>query len=291
MNELNQAMREVQMGNLNAYVKETGRNEIADMMRYYNNMLRSIHVHVVEKLESERRKKELELEVLVSQINPHFLYNTLENIVWKSNEAGHPDIGRLAAMLGRMYRLSTSGGQIIVPVKHEIEHLTAYTQIQKNRYGDAFEFDLRVDHEEIRGLMTLKIILQPIIENSFLHGMEGLDRKLRIRLKVRRTGDRLQLKLIDNGAGITKERLEEVRRRIRGGALPQERQTDMQRSSGIGLNNVAARIQLYFGIEEPVRISSIDGVGTIIVVQVPILTKEDLDERGEYQLQNDKKNQ
>lgn len=291
VNELNQAMREVQMGNLNAYVKETGRNEIADMMRYYNNMLRSIHVHVVEKLESERRKKELELEVLVSQINPHFLYNTLENIVWKSNEAGHPDIGRLAAMLGRMYRLSTSGGQIIVPVKHEIEHLTAYTQIQKNRYGDAFEFDLRVDHEEIRGLMTLKIILQPIIENSFLHGMEGLDRKLRIRLKVRRTGDRLQLKLIDNGAGITKERLEEVRRRIRGGALPQERQTDMQRSSGIGLNNVAARIQLYFGIEEPVRISSIDGVGTIIVVQVPILTKEDLDERGEYQLQNDKKNQ
>lgn len=131
INALNQAMNEVQMGNLNAYVKETGSNEIADMMRCYNNMLQSIHVHVVEKLESERQKKELELEVLVSQINPHFLYNTLENIVWKSNEAGHPDIGRLAAMLGRMYRLSTSGGQIFIPVKHEIEHLTAYTQIQK----------------------------------------------------------------------------------------------------------------------------------------------------------------
>lgn len=292
VNELNQAMREVQMGNLNAYVKETGRNEIADMMRYYNNMLRSIHVHVVEKLESERRKKELELEVLVSQINPHFLYNTLENIVWKSSEAGHPDIGRLAAMLGRMYRLSTSGGQIIVPVKHEIEHLSAYTQIQKNRYGDAFDFDLRVDHEEIQGLMTLKIILQPIIENSFLHGMEGLDRKLKIRLKIKRTGNRLQLKLIDNGVGITKERLEQVRRRLQGEeAAQEERQTDMQRSSGIGLNNVAARIRLYFGIEEPVKISSIYGVGTIIIVQVPVLTREDLDERGEYQLQNDKKNQ
>lgn len=292
VNELNQAMREVQMGNLNAYVKETGRNEIADMMRYYNNMLRSIHVHVVEKLESERRKKELELEVLVSQINPHFLYNTLENIVWKSSEAGHPDIGRLAAMLGRMYRLSTSGGQIIVPVKHEIEHLSAYTQIQKNRYGDAFDFDLRVDHEEIQGLMTLKIILQPIIENSFLHGMEGLERKLKIRLKIKRTGNRLQLKLIDNGVGITKERLEQVRRRLQGEeAAQEERQTDMQRSSGIGLNNVAARIRLYFGIEEPVKISSIYGVGTIIIVQVPVLTREDLDERGEYQLQNDKKNQ
>lgn len=291
VNELNQAMHEVQMGNLNAYVKETGRNEIADMMRYYNNMLRSIHVHVVEKLESERQKKELELEVLVSQINPHFLYNTLENIVWKSNEAGHPDIGRLAAMLGRMYRLSTSGGQIIIPVKHEIEHLTAYIQIQKNRYGDAFDFDLRVDHEEIRRLMTLKIILQPIIENSFLHGMEGLDRQLRIRLKVRKVGDRLQMKLIDNGIGITKERLAQVRRKIRGEEIEEVRQTDMQRSSGIGLHNVAARIRLYFGIEDSVKISSIYQVGTIIVVQIPVMTKEDLDERGEYNLQNHKKNQ
>lgn len=288
---LNQAMNEVQRGNLNAYVKETGRNEIADMMRCYNDMLQSIHVHVVEKLESERQKKELELEVLVSQINPHFLYNTLENIVWKSNEAGHPDIGRLAAMLGRMYRLSTSGGQIFIPVKHEIEHLTAYTQIQKNRYGDAFEFDLRVDHEEIRKLMTLKIILQPIIENSFLHGMEGLERQLKIRLKVQRVGDRLQMKLIDNGVGITKERLDKVRRRIRGEEVEQTQQMEMQRSSGIGLHNVAARIRLYFGIEEPVKISSIYGVGTIIIVQIPVLTKEDLDERGEYQLQNNKNNQ
>ncbi len=291
VNELNQAMCEVEMGNLNAYVRETGRNEIADMMRYYNNMLRSIHVHVVEKLESERRKKELELEVLVSQINPHFLYNTLENIVWKSNEAGHADIGRLAAMLGRMYRLSTSGGQIIVPVKHEIEHLTAYTQIQKNRYGDTFDFDLRVDYEEIQKLMTLKIILQPIIENSFLHGMEGLDRKLKIRLEIRRIGDRLQIKLIDNGVGIPKERLEQVRIRIRGEELVQEQRTELQRSSGIGLHNVAARIRLYFGIEEPVKISSKYHVGTIIIIQVPVLTKEDLDERGEYQLQNHKKNQ
>lgn len=291
VNELNQAMREVQMGNLNAYVKETGRNEIADMMRYYNNMLRSIHVHVVEKLESERKKKELELEVLVSQINPHFLYNTLENIVWKSNEAGHPDIGRLAAMLGRMYRLSTSGGQIIIPVKHEIEHLVAYTQIQKNRYGDAFDFDLRVDHEEIRKLMTLKIILQPIIENSFLHGMEGLDRKMKIRMKIRTVGDRLEIKLIDNGLGITKERLEKVRRKIYGEAVEEDTQNEQHRSSGIGLHNVAARITLYFGIDKPVKISSIYHVGTIIVVQIPILTKEDLDERGEYDLQNHKKNQ
>lgn len=142
--------------------------------------------------------------------------------------------------------------------------------------------------------MTLKIILQPIIENSFLHGMEGLERKMKIRLKIKRAGDRLQMKLIDNGVGITKERLMKVQKRIQGkeqDGEKEERHMDMQRSTGIGLHNVAARIRLYFGIEEPVKISSIYNVGTIIIVQIPILTKEDLDEKGEYDLQNHKKNQ
>ena len=121
--------------------------------------------------------------------------------------------------------------------------------------------------------------------------MEGLDRKLKIRLEIRRIGDRLQIKLIDNGVGIPKERLEQVRIRIRGEELVQEQRTELQRSSGIGLHNVAARIRLYFGIEEPVKISSKYHVGTIIIIQVPVLTKEDLDERGEYQLKKKKKNQ
>ena len=121
--------------------------------------------------------------------------------------------------------------------------------------------------------------------------MEGLDRKMKIRLKIKKAGDRLQIKLIDNGLGITKERLEKVRRKIRGEVVEEDNHNEMQRSSGIGLHNVAARITLYFGIEEPVKISSIYQVGTIIVVQIPVLTKEDLDERGEYDLQNHKKNQ
>ena len=110
-------------------------------------------------------------------------------------------------------------------------------------------------------------------------------------MKIRKVGDRLEIKLIDNGLGITKERLEKVRRKIHGEAVEEDTQNEQQRSSGIGLHNVAARITLYFGIDEPVKISSIYHVGTIIIVQIPILTKEDLDERGEYDLQNHKKNQ
>lgn len=279
INELNSAMKEVYAGNLNAYVKESGRYEIANMMRYYNSMLRSIHIHVVEKLEADRKKKELELEVLMSQINPHFLYNTLETIVWKSNDAGHPDIGRLAASLGRMYRLSISSGQDIVPMQQEIEHLMAYIKIQKNRYGDAFDVDLRTDMVLARQLFMLKIVLQPIVENSFLYGMEGLDRKMLIRLKMKEKGDFVEIRVIDNGVGMDRKRLEQVREQIRSGRSGDEQEN--RRSTGIGLHNVAARISLYFGLEEPIRIYSLKETGTITMLQLPRLTVADLSENGD----------
>ena len=91
---------------------------------YYNAMLVQINHYIKEQVESEKKKKELELEVLMGQINPHFLYNTLENIVWKSNEVGRPDIGRIAVALGRLYRLSIGNGETIVPIRQEVEHLS-----------------------------------------------------------------------------------------------------------------------------------------------------------------------
>lgn len=271
INELSTAMTAVDGGNLNAYVKESGRYEIAEMMRHYNSMLRSIHVHVVEKLEADRKKKELELEVLMSQINPHFLYNTLETIVWKSNEAGHPDIGRLAASLGRMYRLSISGGQTIVPMQQEIEHVMAYVKIQKNRYGEDFVFDLRTEADFVRKLYCLKLLLQPVVENSFLYGMEELTHRLCIRLKIREIGNgRIEIRVIDNGCGMDRDQLGCVREQIRDGRTG-EIPEGHRRSTGIGLHNVAARITLYFGIEEPIHVYSRKGIGTITRIQLPKL--------------------
>ncbi|MCR1841513.1 sensor histidine kinase [Murimonas intestini] len=281
VNELSTAMTEVYGGNLNAYVKVTARNEIGDMMRYYNDMLKSINVHVVEKLEADRNKKELELEVLMSQINPHFLYNTLENIVWKSNEAGRPDIGRLAASLGRMYRLSISGGKVIVPMQHEIEHLMAYIKIQKDRHGENFEFDLRIDAAKARQLYSLKILLQPVVENSFLYAAEGLERKLIIRLCMRERGEEIEIRVIDNGVGMGRERLAQVRDQIRNGRKHQQEDEKNRRSTGIGLNSVAARLTLYFGIQNPIKIYSKKGMGTITVIRMPRLTGDMVGEDGE----------
>lgn len=128
------------------------------MMTYYNTMLVQINRFIEERVEDEKKKKKLELEVLMGQVNPHFLYNTLENIVWKSNEVGSLDIGRLAASLGRLYRLSIGNGEVLVGVKQEVEHLMAYINIQKNRddgYDDpdqgicCFHYCIRIFKSEL----------------------------------------------------------------------------------------------------------------------------------------------
>lgn len=274
--KLNNSMREVYGGNLNAYVEigeNARKNEINEMMLYYNSMLRRINTHIIEKLKMDRTKKELELEVLMSQINPHFLYNTLETIVWKSNEAGRPDIGRLAASLGRMYRLSISGGQVIVPMEHEIEHLMAYVKIQKNRYGDAVEFDLRSDIRQMHELYSLKILLQPVVENAFLYGMEGIERTMKIRVTIHVDGEWVKMRVADNGCGMGRDRLEQVRAQIREGRKNNEEENN-RRSTGIGLHSVQMRIMLYFGIENAVSISSRRGRGTCVTVRIPKITRE-----------------
>jgi sensor histidine kinase YesM len=272
INALNFAMKEAHDGNLNSRVREQGSREIAEMMRYYNAMIHSINVHVVEKLEADRKEKELELEVLMSQINPHFLYNTLETIVWKSNEAGHPDIGRLAASLGRMFRLSVSGGQELIPLQQEIEHLMAYVNIQKYRYADSFRLDLRTDPQVVRKLYCLKIMIQPVVENSFLYGMEGLERQMIVRIRLREKDDKIELTVLDNGIGMSRERLAQVRRQIQNGHREEEEHSTKHRGTGIGLYNVAARITLCFGLPTPIHIYGKEGIGTITRIQFPKLT-------------------
>lgn len=126
-------------------------------------------------------RQDLEMQVLMSQINPHFLYNTLESIVWKAGEAGRPDIGKLASSLGKLYRLSISGG-LFVPLEQELEHVQMYMNIQRSRYGNKVDYEVRLHGVDPDQVEVLKLILQPIVENSLLYGMEGLDHTLRIRV-------------------------------------------------------------------------------------------------------------
>lgn len=264
--EMEQAMRRADAGDLKAYVKPKGTAEVARMMDSYNAMLDGIRVALDQRMELERHKQDLEMQVLMSQINPHFLYNTLETIVWKAGEAGRTDIGKLAASLGKLYRLSIAGG-LFVPLSKELEHVRMYMNIQQSRYGNKVAYDVRLHGVAAAEVETLKLILQPIVENCLLYGMEGLDHTLSIRISARRRGDDLVLTVTDNGIGMDEATLEKLRGQIAHGRRPDAGKN--RRSTGIGLHNIAARLKLYTGKTSSLTVWSLPGIGTQVVLTLP----------------------
>ena len=263
---LEQSIRRVDTGDLRAYVTPQGPAELVQMLESYNTMLDSIRVSLEQQLQMSRHRQDLEMQVLMSQINPHFLYNTLETIVWKAGEAGRTDIAKIAASLGKLYRLSISGG-VFVPLRQELEHVQMYMNIQKNRYGDKVLFDIRIQGCDVDFTQTLKLILQPIVENCLLYGMEGLKHVLHIRVKVRCRGNRLMFSVTDNGIGMDDAALAALREQIQHGRKQQTAQK--RRSTGIGLHNIQARLQLYAGRESGVTVWSRPGIGTVVTVEMP----------------------
>lgn len=264
--QLEQAMRRVDAGDLYAHVKPNGSAEVVQMMEGYNAMLDSLRLGIEQKMRMQRRRQDLEMQVLMSQINPHFLYNTLESIVWKAGEAGRPDIGKLASSLGKLYRLSISGG-LFVPLRQELEHVQMYMNIQRSRYGNKVDYEVRMHGCDPEHVEVLKLILQPIVENSLLYGMDGLDHTLRIRVAAWHRGDNLVLTVTDNGVGMDAAALEALRQQILHGRKPQAGAN--HRSTGIGLHNISARLRLYAGSSSCLRVQSKPGLGTRVELILP----------------------
>ena len=265
ISELGDAMRRVDEGDLNAYVPSTGSGRETDrMLRRYNLMLERINAHIAEKIRLERIQRELDMQVLTNQINPHFLYNTLETIVWKAHESGRPDIGKIASSLGRLYRLTVQGDRTWTTLKNEIAHVESYIAIQSARYEGLFRYACRFD-EALSDFRVPKLILQPIVENVFLHAIERQEGCVQIDLDIRAIDENtVEAEVRDDGPGLTEAQLERIRVDIAAGptlAAPEDGQR-----RGIGLINVAARLRLYMGEPEPLRISSVPGEGTRVLL-------------------------
>ena len=265
--EIDASMEQVEAGDLHAYVTPKGEHEMVLMMQRYNNMLQSIERNITQRLDMERTKKELEMQVLITQVNPHFLYNTLETIVWKAGEAGHPEIGRIAASLGKLYRLSISGGTF-VPLSQELEHVQAYAAIQKNRHGDKIDFSVRLQDIDPAHCRMLKLTLQPIVENCYLYAGEGLTRTLKIRVSISCRKGRLIIHVTDNGIGMSPGKLSEIREQMRSGKSDTA-QPSPHRSTGIGLHNVSARLKIHEAGGD-MRLYSWQNRGTCVVLDLPL---------------------
>ena len=273
ISQLEAAMRRADAGDLKAYVKPQGQAEMVRMMETYNYMLDGIRSGLDERMRLERLHQDLEMQVLMSQINPHFLYNTLESIVWKAGAAGQPDIGKLASSLGKLYRLSISGG-LFVTLQQELEHVQMYMNIQRSRYVNKVDYAVELNGLDPAAVQTLKLILQPVVENCLLYGMDGLDHLLLIRVCARHEDGFLLLTVTDNGTGMDEATLERVRVQIAQGRKEDGARKN-RRSTGIGLHNIDARLKLYAGPESGLSIQSAPGAGTQVTLKLPYRTGQE----------------
>lgn len=208
----------------------------------------------------QTRLRKAEFELLQAQINPHFLYNTLDAIVWSAESGNEKQVVSMVGNLSNFFRTSLNRGKDVITVREDLLHVRSYLEIQKVRYEDILEFEIDVP-ETVTGSPIPKITLQPLVENALYHGIKNRRGGGRISITGEETENAVLLRVSDNGAGMSPERLAEVRRGLTGGA-PDE-------GTIYGLYNVGERIRLHFGEEYGISIDSTEGEGTVVTVRLP----------------------
>ncbi|WP_054026048.1 sensor histidine kinase [Bacillus sp. FJAT-28004] len=255
-------MKQVEKGNFNIQTEIGQMNEIGQLGRSFNLMVSRTKFLMEETILNQENKRKSELLLLQSQINPHFLYNTLDSIVWMAEQKQHEEVVLMTSALAKLFRASITKEKELVPIRVEIEHITNYLLIQKMRYNDELNYVIDMD-ESILGYKTLKILLQPFVENAIYHGirnMYGMDDGL-ITIRGRQAGDQIIFEVEDNGQGMSQEQL---------GKLLYSNKDD-NGNQGIGIRNVNERIKLYFGHEYGIQIRSEIEEGTCITIVIPKL--------------------
>lgn len=260
-------MRRVGGGNFAVEIDEGYSNEIGDLNYNFKKMTGQIQ-DLIQKVEVDHKKiLEAELKALHSQINPHFLYNTLDSINWMAIKAKTPEISKMAADLGLLFRLSLNKGNELAPVLSEIEHVRCYLRIQGFRYN--YKFRVVEDFEpEIFNYLTVKLILQPLVENSLIHGFENTRGAGEITISGRICGEMLLLTVRDNGCGLDADFMNDCLK------------ASISTSKGYGLKNVDQRIKIHFGEEFGLTYVP-TGVGTQVEIRLPKIKIQEDDESAE----------
>ena len=247
-------------GDLQARAPETPVTELRDLTRSLNAMAGRLQDLIDENRREQENLKKSELRALQAQINPHFLYNTLDAIVWLAEAGQSREVIHITRALSDFFRISLSQGKDWIPLSEEIKHLTGYLTIQKIRYRDILDYEIDIP-ESLCDLQVLKLLLQPLVENAIYHGVKHRRGRGLVRVSGRVEDGWLILSVRDNGAGMTPERLGQVRAGLSAAR---------GESAGYGLFNVNKRIQLYYNQAQGVEIQSEAGVGTEVSLRVPV---------------------
>ena len=262
LDRLNNAMKTVQYKHLNVSLDVEGRDEVGELTESFNYMMGRIHTLVNRVYEEKLAQKNAEIEALQAQINPHFLYNTLDSINWMLIDRDEMDISSVVVSLGKLMQYSMDTSSALVPLHMEYRNALDYLKIQKNRLEDRllYELDLPSDLEDF---LIPRLILQPLIENAIIHGILPSGRSGRITVRTRQEGSRLVLSVQDNGDGMAPEQLQQLRQLLSGG----------QEGGSIGMRNVARRLQLHFDGQCRFSVDSSPGQGTTVRLLLPMQGK------------------
>jgi two-component system, sensor histidine kinase YesM len=261
-----QLMRKAEKGQFNHQSAWSHRNdEVGWLYRGFISLTTQIETLIEEASQAEWKKKELEFQVLSHQINPHFLYNTLESIRWKAETHGRSDISEMVAALGNLLRLSLNQGKEITTLRREIEQLKAYVQIEQARMGQTIRILYSIE-PELLSLPFLRLLLQPLVENAIQHSIRDNFEQGKILISAAREGNDIVIRIIDNGKGIPAETIERLGldSRKEGGTI------QSTGTKGVGLRNVNERLALYFGEDYRLVIES-GSSGTAITLKHPVM--------------------
>ncbi len=237
-------------------------NEMAILSDSFNSMVKRID-GLVENIKQEQiNSRNLELKLLQAQINPHFLYNTLDNIVWLSEDGKKEEVASIVTALSQFFRTTLSGGRDFIRIREEISHIEAYLSIQQFRYRDILSYKIDIP-EKYHNYLIIKMTLQPIVENALYHGIKYKRGMGCISIGVDEAQDNIKLIVEDDGIGMKQESLERLRKIASGEAKPQEDNT------GFGMANVAERLRLNYGEDYGLTIDSVYGSGTKVEILIP----------------------
>ena len=225
---------------------------LAASVGFYMFISRSITEHVAD----------LELKLLQAQINPHFLYNTLDNIIWLAEDGRKEEVEDIASSLSRFFRTTLSGGRDFIKIKEELDHIEAYLHIQRQRYRDILSFRFNVP-EALSEYLIIKMTLQPIVENALYHGIKNKRGGGTIEISAREEGGYVYLTVGDDGMGMDEQSLSDLRDIIAGKIKPAADNT------GFGMSNVAERMRLNYGRNCGIKVTSEYGVGTKVEIYIP----------------------
>ena len=258
--ELNTKFKLIQKGDLSVSTNFKTHDEIGQLGNSFNAMVVKLKTLINSIIEEQNKKSDLQFQVLQAQINPHFLYNTLDSIKWLAVIQNVNNIADMSSALINLLKYNISKESVVVLLSEELESINNYIKIQKYRYGEIFDviFDIS---EKTNSCQIIRFILQPIVENSIIHGFENTESKGLIRISSRIVGDDLIIKVIDNGSGMSSENLEEL----------QQAYDYKKKFSGIGIQNVQERIKVYFGDKYGISFESTLGKGTTVTITLPVI--------------------